>query len=82
ATITSAGLNQRDGLPNEYIGEIMYLIEGYDEFYTLVDSTQDDVGGGITIDTFRPNAAGDETSIETQFPDSGSHYDKVDEECR
>ncbi|KKL06460.1 hypothetical protein LCGC14_2595820, partial [marine sediment metagenome] len=40
ATISRAGLNQRDGLPNEYIGEIMYLIEGYDEFYALVDSSQ------------------------------------------
>ena len=33
----------------------------------------------MATETLRPNAAGDETSIETQFPDSGSHYDKVDE---
>jgi len=29
--------------------------------------------------TFRPNAAGDETAIPDQFPDSGAHWDKVDE---
>jgi len=28
----------------------------------------------------RPNAAGDKTSINSQQPDSGSHWDKVDEE--
>jgi hypothetical protein len=28
---------------------------------------------------FRPNAAGDETEIETQFPATGDHWDKVDE---
>ncbi len=27
----------------------------------------------------RPNAAGDETAIDTQFPASGAHWDKVDE---
>jgi len=29
---------------------------------------------------FRPNAAGDETTIWSQEPDSGEHWDKVDEE--
>ena len=32
------------------------------------------------VETLRPNASGDETNIETQYPDTGSHYDKVDEE--
>jgi hypothetical protein len=31
------------------------------------------------VETLRPNAAGDETSISSQWPNSGSHYDKVDE---
>jgi uncharacterized protein (UPF0333 family) len=30
--------------------------------------------------TLRPNAAGDETSINSQTPSSGYHWDKVDEE--
>lgn len=30
--------------------------------------------------TLRPNASGDETNIESQYPDSGEHWDKVDEE--
>lgn len=34
----------------------------------------------MVLETLRPNAAGDETSIPSQYPDSGSHYDKVDEE--
>jgi len=38
--------------------------------------------GDIIFDpteTLRPNAAGSETSISTQYPASDSHYDKVDE---
>ena len=31
------------------------------------------------IETLRPNAAGDETNIDAQYPDSGAHWDKVDE---
>jgi hypothetical protein len=31
------------------------------------------------VETLRPNAAGDETSIPTQTPSSGYHWDKVDE---
>lgn len=30
-------------------------------------------------ETLRPNAAGDETNIPVQFPDSGEHWDKVDD---
>jgi len=37
------------------------------------------VGGTPGTETFRPNAAGDNTSISTQFPLSGAHWDKVDE---
>ncbi|GAI74772.1 unnamed protein product [marine sediment metagenome] len=34
----------------------------------------------MAIKTLRPNAAGDETNITYQFPDSTFHWDKVDEE--
>jgi len=34
----------------------------------------------MATETLRPNAAGDETNIPVQFPDSDLHYDKVDEE--
>jgi hypothetical protein len=33
-----------------------------------------------TTEILRPNAAGDETSIDNQYPDSTEHWDKVDEE--
>jgi len=33
----------------------------------------------ISTEVLRPNEAGSETSIDTQYPSSGSHYDKVDE---
>ena len=36
------------------------------------------VGGGGT-ETLRPNATGDETGIPEQYPDSGAHWDKVDD---
>ena len=35
-------------------------------------------GGGGSI-TLRPNATGDETNITSQYPDSTSHWDKVDD---
>jgi hypothetical protein len=34
----------------------------------------------MSIETLRPNAAGDETSIASQYPASTYHWDKVDEE--
>jgi hypothetical protein len=34
----------------------------------------------MSIETLRPNAAGDETNIANQYPSSGEHWDKVDEE--
>jgi hypothetical protein len=34
----------------------------------------------MATETLRPNAAGDETSINTQSPDSTYHWDKVDDE--
>ncbi len=39
-------------------------------------------GGGSTpgTETLRPNAPGDQTSIQFQFPGTGEHYDKVNEE--
>jgi len=33
----------------------------------------------MTTLTLRPDGAGDETNIQTQYPDSGFHWDKVDE---
>jgi len=35
--------------------------------------------GTSANETFRPNAVGDETVISNQFPDSGAHWDKVDD---
>ena len=42
ATATSAeiGLVRRDGLPQEYDGEIVYLINGDEELFALVDASQ------------------------------------------
>jgi hypothetical protein len=31
------------------------------------------------VETLRPNAAGDETNIPTQYPATGYHWDKVDD---
>ncbi len=46
-------------------------------------ATQPDWDTVLTPETdsiiYRPNAAGDETAITEQFPDSGEHWDKVDE---
>ena len=33
----------------------------------------------MAIETLRPNGAGDETSIDAQYPTSGAHWEKVDE---
>ena len=33
----------------------------------------------MATETLRPNAAGDETGVLYQYPDSGAHWDKVDE---
>ena len=35
--------------------------------------------GATDNETFRPNAAGDKTDIEEQYPVTGEHWDKVDE---
>jgi len=34
----------------------------------------------VTVETLRPNAAGTYTELQYQYPDSGAHWDKVDEE--
>ncbi len=34
----------------------------------------------MATEVLRPNAVGDETNIESQYPTSGEHWDKVDEE--
>lgn len=39
ATISDVGLDRDDGLPSDYRGEIVKLIEGYTEFFALVDSS-------------------------------------------
>ncbi len=36
-------------------------------------------GGAAATETFRPNAAGDDTDIASQYPDSGAHWDKVND---
>ena len=41
--------------------------------------TGDSVSVIIYTETLRPNGSGSETSIDTQYPSSGSHWDKVDE---
>ncbi len=47
----------------------------------VVESSQAKLSKASTNSlTIRPNGAGSETSISYQYPDSGSHYDKVDEE--
>jgi hypothetical protein len=53
------------------------------EFRTLKansDKVTISTTGSGTNYTIRPDGAGDETSITTQFPDELYHYDKVDEE--
>ncbi len=65
-------------------GASKYLVNKADAFSVYVSPT---VSQNITADiecatqtsTIRPNAAGDATAISTQFPDSGEHWDKVDE---
>lgn len=37
-------------------------------------------GGGAGTEILRPNAAGDETNIPSQYPPSEEHWDKVDDE--
>lgn len=39
-SIRSVGLNDRDGLPPEYNGEIVKLLDGYNDLFALVDSTE------------------------------------------
>ena len=39
ATIDERGLNNDDGLPTEYDGEIQHLIKGYREMFALIDPT-------------------------------------------
>jgi len=36
-------------------------------------------GGASGSETFRPNAAGDDANIASQYPGSGAHWDKVDD---
>lgn len=36
-------------------------------------------GGAYGTEILRPNAAGDDTNIDVQYPASGAHWDKVDE---
>lgn len=43
------------------------------------DETNIKYSAPTSTETLRPNAAGSETAIPSQYPDSGDHYDKVDE---
>ena len=40
AFISSMGLDEDDGLPTEYIGEIVDLVEGFTSMYAFVDASQ------------------------------------------
>jgi len=53
-----------------------------DAFRTYIDGATNITSEITYSDTiaFRPDSAGDETNITDQFPASGSHWDKVDEE--
>ncbi|MFC1941320.1 hypothetical protein ACFLWL_02815, partial [Chloroflexota bacterium] len=63
--------------------------DDYDDQTKIADSANVTVSGSqvkLTFtsgasdnETFMPNAAGDDTNIDTQFPISGAHWDKVDE---
>ncbi|MFC2025457.1 hypothetical protein ACFLTG_03505 [Chloroflexota bacterium] len=63
--------------------------DDYDDQTKIADSANVTVSGsqvkltfssGVSDnETFMPNAAGDDTNIDTQFPISGAHWDKVDE---
>lgn len=55
-TVAQAGLNQDDGLPSEYRGEIQALIEGYNEFWALVDSSQVSGTGYSTLMSYNGSA--------------------------
>lgn len=44
AVITKMGLDQDDGLPALRSGEIVEFIEGYNEFFALIDSTYEGTG--------------------------------------
>lgn len=49
ATISQVGLNRDDGLPVDFRGEIKALIEGYNEFWALVDSSEVEGTGYSTV---------------------------------
>jgi len=51
----------------------LIILESPDGIIRPVDLRND-------VETLRPNAAGDLTEIQYQYPASGSHYEKVDEE--
>ena len=67
------------GLSSEqkyYVRAYAHNSEGY-SYGDEIDFTT--LAAGILIATLRPNAVGDETNIYNQTPDSGAHWDKVDE---
>jgi len=63
------------------------VTDTYDDETKIASSANVTVSGGqvkLTIDdsgdeTLRPNATGNVTDISSQYPDSGAHWDKVDE---
>ena len=57
------------------VGATIFSEEGY----VRVTQIYVEVEYGVSRETLRPNAAGDETAIPTQYPDSTYHWDKVDE---
>ncbi len=62
------------------------VTDSFDDETNIASSANVTVSGGQVkligssgTETLRPNAAGDDTNISSQYPDSGAHYDKVDE---
>ncbi len=55
-------------------------LEGYNAVLLSPDGIRRDIDLRNDVETLRPNASGSETGIASQFPISGAHWDKVDEE--
>jgi len=57
AIITTVGLDERDGLPTEYAGEIIAFVKGHEELYALVDASQVSGTGYSTIYGFKEDGS-------------------------
>ncbi|KKM65391.1 hypothetical protein LCGC14_1491720 [marine sediment metagenome] len=52
ATIDERGLNNDDGLPTEYDGEIQHLIKGYREMFALIDPTDSALSSRMSVGAY------------------------------